>query len=190
MPDGHRTLDADSTDDDGSAAVDPTLQMYLGFWLSLAAFGLAARWYVVPWIRRVDLVAAATPILLLHMFRHFGLFYVNDAVVRDVPSGFADPTAYGDLATALLAALALAALRNGWAGAVALVWAFNVVGFVDLGIAAVNAQRVDLLSHFIGTAYWLPILVVPLLLVTHVLLAWRMTGDRATGVPVAAPTAG
>ena len=42
------------------------------------------------------------------------------------------PAAYGDLLAALLALLAIAALRMAWAGAIPLVWLFNVEGTLDL----------------------------------------------------------
>ena len=63
----------------------------------------------------------------------------------------------------MLALLAIVALRSGWSLAVALVWLFNVVGIVDLA----NALRhVDVAPRF-GAAWYIPTMLVPLLLVTH-----------------------
>ena len=149
--------------------------MYTEFYMSLAAFVLIAAWYVVPAMRTRPFHAAVAPILLLHSFRHFGLFYITAmAVPSPPPFGFAAPTAYGDLATALLALIALVAVRRPGRLAVPLVWAFNLVGFIDLGVAAVNAQRHDLAAYSIGVAYVLPILVVPALLVSHALVFWLL----------------
>ena len=57
----------------------------------------------------------------------------------NLPRGFATPVAYGDLATALLAILALLTVRVRflfWA----LVWAFNLVGLADL-VVGTGGQR-------------------------------------------------
>lgn len=149
--------------------------MYTEFTMSLVAFGLIAAWYVVPVLRARPFHAAVAPILLLHSFRHFGLFYITAmAVPSPPPLGFAAPTAYGDLTTALLALVALVAVRRSHGLAVPLVWAFNVVGFLDLGVAAINAQRYGLAQYSVGVAYVLPILVVPALLVSHALVFWLL----------------
>lgn len=160
--------------------------MYTEFYMSLVAFALIAAWYVVPALRARPFHAAVAPILLLHSFRHFGLFYITAvAVPSPPPYGFAAPTAYGDAATALLALVALVAVRRSRRLAVPLVWAFNLVGFIDLGVAAVNAQRHDLAAYSIGVAYVLPIFVVPALLVSHALVFWLLL-RRPTPTPEAA----
>lgn len=149
--------------------------MYTEFTMSLAAFVLIAAWYVVPALRARPFHAAVAPILLLHSFRHFGLFYITAmAVPSPPPLGFAAATAYGDVATALLALIALVAVRRSRRLAVPLVWAFNLVGFIDLVVATINAQRHDLAAYSIGVAYILPILVVPALLVSHALVFWLL----------------
>lgn len=149
--------------------------MYTEFYMSLAAFVLIAAWYAVPALRARPFHAAVAPILLLHSFRHFGLFYITTmAVPSPPPLGFAAPTAYGDIATALLALVALVAVRRSRRLAVPLVWTFNLVGVIDLGVAAVNAQRYGLAAYSIGVAYILPILVVPALLVSHALVFWLL----------------
>src|SRR5262245_66201850 len=48
----------------------------------------------------------------------------------ELPAAFAIPAAYGDLIAALLALVALAALRSGVG--IPLVWAFNLWGTADL----------------------------------------------------------
>jgi hypothetical protein len=49
-----------------------------------------------------------------------------------VPEAFAFPVAYGDLVTALLALLAIIALRYRWPLAISLTWLFNIEGTLDL----------------------------------------------------------
>ncbi len=93
----------------------------------------------------------------------FGAF-----VGPELPEAFAGPAAYGDIATALLAILALLTARvpvSFWL----LVWAFNVVGAADLIMNVVRAVRVDLpsIAGQLGAGYAVVILCVPLLLITH-----------------------
>ena len=78
------------------------------------------------------------------------------------------------LLTGVLALLAIIALRSRWPIAVALVWLFNVVGTVDLA----NALRhVDVAPRF-GAAWYIPTMLVPLLLVTHFLIFKRLLVRR------------
>ena len=167
--------------------MSPVAVIYVEFYMSLFTFGLVAWRYAVPAMRARPFSEAVAPILLLHSLRHLGMMYLTPAAVADLPdAGFTVPTAYGDLLTAVLALVALGALRLDGRIARAAVWIFNLVGFADLGLAAVNAQRFQLASHSIGPAYLLPVIVVPALLVTHGLTFWLLV-RRA---PAAAPAAG
>jgi MYXO-CTERM domain-containing protein len=74
-----------------------------------------------------------------------------------------------DLATGLLALLALLSVRRRplfWLFVVA----FNVVGTADLLLAYIHAMRIGLpeMAGQLGAAYAIPILYVPLLMITHV----------------------
>jgi hypothetical protein len=104
----------------------------------------------------------------LHTFRFVGLaFLVPGVVSPDLPAAFARPAAYGDLATAILALLAIAALRSR-PGTI-LVWALNIVGSADLLYAFYEGNRtgVGLAPGLQGAAYFIPTVLVPLLLITH-----------------------
>ena len=88
----------------------PTQIFGLQVVLSLLTYGLAARWYVLPRLERLDLVAALTPLLLFHTLRTMGLVFLVPGVVGGpLPTAFAAPGAYGDLVTVGLAFLALLA---------------------------------------------------------------------------------
>ena len=103
----------------------------------------------------------------LHGFRFIGLaFLVPGVVSPELPSAFARPAAYGDLLAAALALLALAALRSPLG--IGLVWVFNLVGTADL-LHAIYLGRigVGVEPGQLGAAYFIPTVVVPLLLVTH-----------------------
>ena len=143
----------------------------LQFVLSLVVWGLIAKWLVAPWIETKSPHDALFWLTLPHAFRYMGMvFLVPGVVARPLPGAFAIPAAYGDLVTAVLALLALIALRTGWGRALALVWLFNIVGTVDL----LNALRQASVVTDFGAAWYIPTLFVPLLLVTHVMIFARL----------------
>ena len=136
--------------------------------LSLVVYSLIAHWYVVPRLAALPLRDALTPLLLLHAFRYLGMVFLVPTVVGPaLPAAFAVPAAYGDLLAALLALLAIAALRQAWPVAIPLVWLFNVEGTLDL----VNAFYQGLRNNVqLGAAYYIPTVAVPALLVTHAMI--------------------
>ena len=72
------------------------------------------------------------PILLLHSLRHLGLmFLAPGAVLPGLPEQFAKPAAFGDLLTAILALVALAAVVRRSSLARPIVGLFNIVGTID-----------------------------------------------------------
>jgi hypothetical protein len=137
---------------------------------STLVFGIAARIYVVPRMRQLSASTVLVPILLLHSFRHLGLmFLAPGATYPGIPAGFTRPAAFGDLTAAILALLALAAVRTGSRAAVPLLWIFNVEGTLDL-FHAIYLATVLQAFPYMGAAYWIPAFWVPALLVTHFLV--------------------
>ena len=136
---------------------------------SFVAWGIVVGRYVWPALRSQPRADALRPLLLLHAFRFVGLaFLVPGVVSPELPAAFARPAAYGDLATAILALLAFAAL-GGRLGII-LVWAFNILGSVDLLYAFYRGNRIGLEPGLQGAAYFIPTVLVPLLLITHALV--------------------
>jgi hypothetical protein len=136
--------------------------------LSVVGYSLIARFYVAPRLAALPLSAALTPLLLLHAFRHVGMVFLVPTVVGPaLPAAFAVPAAYGDLLAALLALVAITALRNSWALAIPLVWLFNVEGTLDLINAFYQGLRNNVL---LGAAYYIPTVAVPALFVTHAMI--------------------
>jgi hypothetical protein len=150
--------------------------LVLGYVAWLLCFGA----YILPWLKSIDRVAAHRAIATLHSFRFFGLAFIVPGVVGGaLPAHFATPAAYGDLATGLLAMLALATVRIRpvfWLFVVA----FNVVGLVDLVLAYSHAIQADLPAHAgeLGAAYMIPIIYVPLLMITHVTAFYFLARPR------------
>ena len=116
----------------------------LQFLLSVVAWGLIASFLLSPWLAKLPQREALLWLSVPHAFRHVGLVFLVPGVVdQPLPPDFANPAAYGDLATGVLALVAMVALRAQWSVALGLVWLFNVVGTVDLA----NALRhVDVLA--------------------------------------------
>ena len=79
----------------------------LQFLLSLIVYSLIAKWYVAPWLSEKPVEQALIPLIFPHAFRHMGLLFLVPGVVAEpLPPEFANPAAYGDLASGVLAILA------------------------------------------------------------------------------------
>ena len=143
----------------------------LQFLLSVVVFGLLAKWKLAPWLQTLSRQSALFWLTVPHAFRHVGMvFLVPGMLVQPLPAEFAIPAAYGDLVTGLLALLALFALQRGWARAELFVWTFNVVGTIDL----LNALRHLDVAPLFGAAWYVPTFLVPMLLVSHALVFFRL----------------
>ena len=143
------------------------LHLILGYVAWLLCFGV----YVMPKLKSMDLVAAQRAIATLHSFRFFGLVFILPGIVGpNLPvAGFATFAAYWDLATGVLAILALLTVRIRplfWLFVVA----FNLVGVVDLILDYYHAIQVGLpaLAGQLRATYVIPIIYVPVLMITHV----------------------
>ena len=143
---------------------------------SLIAWGIVTARYIWPELRLRQRAEALRPLLILHSFRFVGLaFLVPGVVSPDLPSAFAHSAAYGDIIAATLALLALISLPSG--AGVAITWIFNLWGTADLLNAFYQANRAGLVAGQLGATYFIPTLVVPLLLLTHA-LAFRILLER------------
>ena len=140
--------------------------------------------YIWPTLKSMDRVEAHRAIATLHSFRFFGLVFILPGVVGNLPAGFATFAAYGDFATGLLAILALLTVRIRplfWVFVVA----FNLVGVADLIGDYYHAIQLDLpaIAGQLGATYAIPIIYVPLLMITHVVafyLLLRPQGRQTT----------
>jgi hypothetical protein len=149
----------------------------------LVAWGAVAWHYIWPALQERPSPENLKPILLLHGFRFLGLaFAVPGVVSSQLPAGFAQPVAYGDLITAILALLALATL--GTRTGTLLTWVFNIFGTGDLLFAFYLGSRISLPDNqgLLGAGYFILAAYVPLLLVTHG-LASRILLKPTSAVP-------
>jgi len=142
------------------------IHLGLGYVPWLLCFGA----YFWPRLKAMDPVEAQRAIATLHSFRFFGLVFLIPGVVGpNLPTDFAAFAAYGDFATGVLAILALLTIRMRsvfWP----LVVAYNVVGAADILIDYYHGIQIGLadLAGELGATYAIPIIYVPLLMITHV----------------------
>jgi hypothetical protein len=151
--------------------------LVLGYVAWLLCFGT----YVWPRLRSMTPFDAQRAIATLHSFRFFGLVFLLPGVVGpDLPASFAVVAAYGDFATGLLAMLALLTVRLRplfWSFVVA----FNVAGVTDLVLDYYHATLANLPAHAgeLGSLYAIPIIYVPLLMITHVTAFYLLLRPQA-----------
>jgi hypothetical protein len=151
-------------------------QLLLGYAPWLLCFAV----YFWPRLKTMDPVGAQRIIATLHSFRFFGLVFILPGVVGpNLPPGFAANAAYGDFVTGVLAMLALLTVRTRplfWLFVVA----FNLVGAADIVIDYDHGVQVGLpaLAGQLGAAYAIPILYVPLLMITHVAAGYLLLRPR------------
>jgi hypothetical protein len=155
------------------------LHLILGY----VAWLLCFRAYLLLRLKSMDLVAAQRAIATLHSFRFFGLVFILPGVVGNLPASFAPFAAYWDLATGVLAILALLTVRIRpifWLFVVA----FNFVGVVDLIFDYYHAIQVGLPAQpgQLGAAYAIPIIYVPVLMITHVVAFYLLLRPQPKAV--------
>ena len=153
------------------------IHLILGYVPWLLCFGA----YVWPRLKAMDQVEAQRAIATLHSFRFFGLVFIVPGVVGpNLPAGFATFAAYGDFATGVLAIVALLTVSIRplfWL----LVVAFNLVGAVDIIVDYYHGNEVGLpaLAGELGATYAIPIIYVPVLMITHVAAFYLLARPQA-----------
>jgi len=142
------------------------IHLVSGYVAWLLCFGV----YVLPRLTSIDRVEAHRAIATVHSFRFFGLVFILPGVVGPhLPADFAVFAAYWDLATGVLAMLALLTVRIR-----PLFWlfviGFNLVGTADLILDYYHAIQVGLpaMAGQLGATYAIPVIYVPALMITHV----------------------
>ncbi len=147
-----------------------TLILPLSVVLGLLSYSLIAKWYVMPALGALPRTQALTPLLLLHTFRFVGLAFLIPGVTSEVlDPRIAQQAAYGDLLAAVLALVAIMALRSRWAMAIPLVWIFNIEGSLDL-LSALFQALPQIPDSRLGATFFIVAVLVPALLVTHYMI--------------------
>ena len=158
------------------------IHLVLGYVACLLWFGV----YVLPRLKSMSRIQAQRVIATVHSFRFFGLVFILPGVVGpNLPAGFATFAAYGDFATGVLAMLALLTVRVRplfWLFVVA----FNLVGTVDIILDYYHAVKLGLpaLAGQLGAAYAIPIIYVPVLMITHFVALYWLVRPQPKTAPV------
>lgn len=164
-------------------------QLLFGYVAWLLCFSL----YILPRLRAMERIEAHRAILTLHSFRFFGLAMILPGFVgAGLPASFAFFAAWVDLATAVLAVGALLTVRVR-----PLFWLFtaacHLVGITDLILDYYHAIMAGIPANpgVLGVAYIIPVLYVPILMITHVVaLSWMVRPQpRAIRVLAGSPAA-
>ena len=159
----------------------PIVLFGIQFTFSLAAYALIAWWYVAPRLSRLPREVALVPLVWIHAFRIVGgTILAPGAVDAAVPSDFRTMIGYGDMATALVALLALIALRRRMPVAIALVWLGLTVGLLDTVNAIIQSMRYSVFTYGLGVNWVIVTMFVPVLLVSSVLIFIQLR--RPSGV--------
>jgi hypothetical protein len=159
----------------GGTLVEPLALFGIQYTLSLLAYGLIGFWYVAPRLARLPREVALAPLLWVHAFRIVGgTILAPGAVDAGVPMDFRTMVGYGDLATAVLALVALVALRARISMAIPLVWLCVVVGLADTVNAIAQSIRFSVFNYALGVNWVIVTLYVPALLVSSLLIIMQL----------------
>ncbi len=147
----------------------PQVCFFVSIAFAFIAWTIVAKRYIWPKLSLRQRADALQPLLILHSFRFVGLaFLVPGVASPELPSTFAHSAAFGDLIAAILALLSLISLRRQ--AGVVIAWIFNLWGSADILNAFYQANNAALVPGELGVTYFLPTLIVPLLLITHGLI--------------------
>ena len=142
--------------------------------IGVVGWGLIAKLWVIPWLKDNPFHQGLALLTIPHVFRYIGLSFLITGVTNSpLDPRFATPAAYGDLIAAILALIALTALLAKSRYSVLFVWIFNIAGFADFLVAVTQGLRYTHPEEM-GATYFIPILAVPLLFVSHLLIFWML----------------
>ena len=156
--------------------------------LGYVAWLLCFSAYIWPWLRSMERMEALRVIAVLHSFRFFGLVFLLPGVTGERLQAefgtFSTFCAYGDFATGLLAVLALLAFKVRPVF-FALSVAFNLVGIIDLlgDYTLATLANLPARAGEFGSTYAIPIIYVPLLMITHVAAFYLLMRSRSAAAP-------
>jgi hypothetical protein len=138
--------------------------------LGLITMSLLARWFDAPRLAGLPRESALQPLLAVHTLRYIGLVFLAPAATGPaLAQSFAVPAGLGTAIAAVLALISIALLRARSRLAIPLIWIFSVEGIADFANAFLQARSAGVVTQ-LGAAYYVPIVIVPAALVTHVMI--------------------
>ena len=155
----------------------PAVVLGLSALLLLAYFRLAT---VRAWVDALDL----RTLILLHVTRFVGLYFIVLSRRGLLPYDFAVPGGIGDIIVATLALIVVfAPLADASRARAIRIW--NVIGLIDIALVVLTAARLNLANPLQMSAMTslplslLPTFLVPLLIATHLIIYARLTRPAA-----------
>lgn len=140
-----------------------------------------------PGFRLWALAVDVRVLVLVHVTRFVGIYFLVLHARGELPWAFAVPGGWGDIAVAAGALLVVAAVptrgARGWA-AYAL---WNIVGLVDIVLVVATATRLAMAAPGSMRALTrlplalLPAFLVPIIIATHVIVFARLATSRRAG---------
>ncbi len=143
---------------------------YLGIVIGFVSIGFLTLWYVRPFVNRQSYSQALTILIAPHIFRYIALqlfaAQATGLVISDSGRKF---IAYGDVAAAILALVALWAVYRKVSWTKTAVWIFAIFGFIDLTVAVGRSMTENLSETadpvlFLVSTVYVPILYMSLFL--------------------------
>jgi hypothetical protein len=160
--------------------MSPELVFPVSLVLGYVAWLLCFLVYIRPKLLSMDRFDMHRVVATLHSFRFIGLAFIVPGVTGpDLPTAFSHFAAYCDLATALLAILALMTVKARpifWV----FVAAFNIVGLFDILTDYFHAIQngVPAAAGQLGATFFIVTLLVPLLVITNVYSLYSLARSR------------
>lgn len=158
----------------------------------LTALLLTVFWTSRGFRSRVDQLPLRA-LILFHLVRFIGVYFLVLNASGDLPSRFAIPAGWGDIAVAI-GAVALLSIP----GAINVRWAvltWNTLGLIDIlfavsaaaGIASAVPKAMGALT--VLPLSFLPTMIVPLIIASHVVIFFRVTRRTWPTIPETHPQA-
>jgi hypothetical protein len=164
---------------------DPLLLLLAQIATSFLAFGLAAR-KLAPRLGALSRAQALEALLWVHAFRFVALgLLAPGQTAAAVPLAVSTTIASGDLASALLALLALLMLQQRAKAALAFVWLFSLVSVLDMVTALGVGLGNHVYRHPLGFSWYVLASYVPLLCVTQIMIVLRLLQRGRVGAAAA-----
>lgn len=147
----------------------------IGF--SFAALGtLALR--LRPWARRMPTPLVIELLLWLHVPRHVALGLLAPGQATGVASAVASTIAWGDFSCAVLALLAIVALRTIGPRTVRWLWLYGLVSWLDIALALTLGLGAGVYATPLGVSWFVLTAYVPMVCVSQVVLTTIGAGRR------------
>ena len=146
--------------------VEPIVLFAIQFTFVLVAYALIARWYVFPRLSSRPPVLALVPLIWVHVFA--GSAGRSSRRAQSAPECRPGPRdgRLRRMATAVLALVALVALRARGTYAIGFVWVCVALGMLDTANAIIQSMRYHVFTYPLGVNWIIVTLYVPALLVS------------------------